>query len=146
METYVTVQGNLTADPVGRTTATGATVVRLRIASNGRRFDRESGEFRDTDPMYIGVSCWRTLAGNVLASLRKGDSVVVFGRLQFRSYDDVNGNRQTRHEIDALAVGPDLNRWPADLRRPNRQAEPAAPADPEVTAERDEAVPAAAAA
>ncbi|MGN6475338.1 MAG: single-stranded DNA-binding protein [Mycobacteriales bacterium] len=142
MDTYVTVQGNLTADPLGRTTATGATVVRLRVASNARRFDKESGEFRDADPMYIGVSCWRTLGVNALASLRKGDSVVVFGKLLFREYDDVNGNRQTRHEIDAVAVGPDLNRVPVDLRRPARPAE--APATEAPAAEQPVAVEAAA--
>lgn len=139
MDTYVTVQGNLTADPVGRTTAAGAAVVRLRVASNARRFDKESGEFRDADPMYIGVSCWRTLGINALASLRKGDSVVVFGKLLFRTYDDANGNRQSRHEIDAVAVGPDLNRVPVDVRRPARTAEaaeaPQAAEAPEAVAE-----------
>lgn len=137
MDTYVTVHGNLTADPVARTTATGATVVRLRVASNARRFDRESGGFRDGDPMYIGVSCWRTLGVNALASLRKGDSVVVLGKLLFRTYDDTNGNRQSRHEIDAVAVGADLNRVPVDVRRPSRQAEAvhadSEPAEPEPT-------------
>ena len=120
MDTYVTVQGNLTADPVGRTTANGATVVNLRVASNTRRFDRESGEFKDGDPMYIGVTCWRALASNVLASLRKGDSVVVLGRLLMRSYDAKEGGRRTIYEIDAISIGPDLCRWAADLRRPAR--------------------------
>ncbi|HVX68191.1 MAG TPA: single-stranded DNA-binding protein [Mycobacteriales bacterium] len=128
MDTYVTVQGNLTADPIGRTTATGATVARLRIASNARRFDRETGEFRDADPLYIGVSCWRALAVNVLASLRKGDSVVVSGKLLFREYDDAQGVRQSRHEIDAVAVGPDLNRAPVDVRRRERPQQEAAAA------------------
>lgn len=123
MDTYITVQGNLTAEPIGRTTANGAAVVNLRIASNSRRFDKEAGEFRDGDPMYIGVTCWRGLAGNVLASLRKGDSVVVFGKLLQRSYEAKDGGTRTVMEIDALAVGPDLNRWPADLRRPQRPAE-----------------------
>jgi single-strand DNA-binding protein len=118
MDTYVTVHGNLVADPIQRSTASGASVVGIRIASSGRRFDKPSGEFRDGDTMYIGVSCWRALGGHVLASLRKGDSVVVLGRLLFRSYDDKQGNRRTVHEIDAIAVGPDLSRCAADLRRP----------------------------
>jgi single-strand DNA-binding protein len=125
MDTFVTVQGNLTADPIGRTTASGASVVNLRVAANSRRFDKTSGEYRDSDPLYIDVSCWRTLAGNALASLRKGDSVIVHGKLLYRTYDDKAGNRRTVHEIDAWAVGPDLNRCPADLRRPERaSAEP----------------------
>jgi single-strand DNA-binding protein len=80
--------------------------------------------------MYIGVSCWRNLAVNTLASLRKGDSVVVFGKLLFRTYDDANGVRQSRHEIDALAVGPDLNRVPVDVRRLSRGAEPVPASSP----------------
>jgi single-strand DNA-binding protein len=125
METYITVQGNLTADPIGRITANGASVVNFRVASNSRRFDRASGEYRDGDPLYIGVTCWRTLAGNVLASLRKGDSVVVLGKLLMRSYDAKDGGQRTVFEIDATSVGPDLGRWAADLRRPSRPAEPA---------------------
>jgi single-strand DNA-binding protein len=120
MDTFVTVHGNLVADPVQRSTASGAMVVGLRLASSGRRFDKATGEFRDGDTMYIGVSCWRSLGGHVLASLRKGDSVVVLGRLLFRSYDDKQGNRRTVHEIDAIALGPDLSRCAADLRRAAR--------------------------
>ena len=117
METYVTVQGNLTGDPVAHTTAAGASLVRIRVASNARRFDKNAGEFRDADPMFISVACWRTLGSHVLATLRKGDSVVVFGKLLYREFDDAQGNHQTRHEIEATAVGPDLNRCAADLRR-----------------------------
>jgi single-strand DNA-binding protein len=67
------------------------------------------------------------LGGNVLATLRKGDSVIVSGKLLYRSYDDAKGNRQSRYEIDALGVGPDLNRCPADIRRPERSATPEEP-------------------
>jgi single-strand DNA-binding protein len=125
MDTYVTVTGNLTADPNQRATAAGATVVHMRLASSGRKFDKASGEFRDGDPMFISVSCWRSLGGNVFATLRKGDSVIVHGRLLYRSYDDKNGNRHNVHEIDAIAVGPDLSRCAADLRRPVRPSDPA---------------------
>lgn len=124
MDTYLTVHGNLVADPVQRSTATGATVVGFRIASSGRRFDKPSGEFRDGETMYISVSCWRSLAGHVLASLRKGDGVIVLGRLLSRTYDDKQGNRRSVHEVDAIAVGPDLARCAADLRRSNRTATP----------------------
>jgi len=124
MDTFVTVQGNLVTDPVHRSTASGASVVGIRIASSGRRFDKPSGEFKDGDPMYIGVSCWRGLGANVLRSLRKGDSVIVLGRLTYRSYDDRQGNRRSVHEIDAIAVGPDLARCPVDVCRPDRGERP----------------------
>jgi single-strand DNA-binding protein len=120
MDTYVTVQGNLVADPHARSTASGAMVVHFRLASTARKFDRASGEFKDGDTLYIAVSCWRSLGGNVLATLRKGDSVLVHGRLLFRTYDDKQGNRRSVHEIDAVAVGPDLARCAAELRRAAR--------------------------
>lgn len=126
MDTYITMHGNLVADPDPRSTAGGATVVAIRIASSGRRFDKAAGEFRDGDPVFMSVSCWRTLGANVLATLRKGDSVVVHGRLLHRTYDDKQGVRRSLHEIDAVAVGPDLARCAADLRRPTRPAPPAA--------------------
>jgi single-strand DNA-binding protein len=127
MDTYLTVNGNLVADPTLHSTASGASVAHIRVASSGRKFDKSAGEFRDGDPMFISVSCWRTLGAHVLATLRKGDSVIVHGRLISRTYDDKQGVRRNVHEIDAIAVGPDLSRCPADLRRPTRPEEPAAP-------------------
>jgi single-strand DNA-binding protein len=121
MDAYVTVHGNVAAEPVERSTASGAAVVGLRVAASGRKFDRASGGFRDGDPMFIGVSCWRSLGQNVLATLRKGDAVVVLGRLTQRTYDDRQGIRRTVHEIDAIAVGPDLARCSADLHRRERE-------------------------
>jgi single-strand DNA-binding protein len=123
MDTMVTVAGNLVADPLQRVTAAGATVVNLRVAATPRRFDRETMQWRDGDPLFISVTCWRQLAGNVMATLRKGDGVLVHGRLSFRIYDDKLGVRRTQHEIEAVAVGPDLNWLSADLRRPPRPAE-----------------------
>ena len=128
MDTIITVAGNLTADPVQRMTASGATVVSLRVASSARRFDREAMEWRDGDPMFINVSCWRQLAGNVHATLRKGDSVVIHGRLSMRTFDDRAGNTRTAYEIEAVAIGPDLTRCPAELRRPQRATSALEPA------------------
>jgi len=143
MDTYLTITGNLTADPTQRLTAAGATVVHLRIASSGRKFDKAAGEFRDGDPLFISVSCWRGLAANVFATLRKGDSVIVHGRLLYRTYDDKHGARHNVHEIDAIAVGPDLSRYPAELRRPVRQADaPVRPESSPETAKQDTETPA----
>lgn len=128
MDTYVTVAGNLTGDPDPRNTAAGLTVVNLRIASNTRRYDKDAGAFKDGDTLYINVTCWRTLGTNVAASLRKGDSVIVTGRLIYREYEDRDGNTRRVHEIDAASVGPDLSRWAVDVRRPARPSDEPQPA------------------
>jgi single-strand DNA-binding protein len=120
MEPVTTMQGNLVADPTHRVTASGAIVTKFRIASSTRRQDKQTGEWVDGDPNFISVSCWRNLGMHVMTSLRKGDSVVVFGRLVYREYDDKNNVHRREHELDAIAVGPDLNRWAVDIRRPSR--------------------------
>jgi single-strand DNA-binding protein len=122
MESQHHFQGNLVADPAQRSVANGMRVTRFRIACSGRRFDRGSNEWVSTDPVYMSVVCWRQLGDNVMQTLRKGDSVVVIGRLTYREYEDANGGgRRSFYEVDALAVGPDLSRYVAMLARPTRE-------------------------
>ncbi|MDQ1698039.1 MAG: single-strand DNA-binding protein [Frankiaceae bacterium] len=127
MEPQIQMQGNLVADPIYRVTAGGLHMTKFRIASSGRRFDRSRNDFVNTDPVYMSVVCWRQLADNVAKSLRKGDTVLVHGRLTFREYDDSHGGpRRQAYEVDAWAVGPDLARYITDLTRPTRELEPVA--------------------
>ena len=92
------------------------------MASSGRRYDKNTGEWVSTDPVYMTVACWRQLGDNVMQSLRKGDSVVVMGRLTYREWDDPNGGgRRNRYEVEASSVGPDLSRYVATLSRPLRE-------------------------
>jgi single-stranded DNA-binding protein len=62
------------------------------------------------------VNCWRRLAEGAMASLVKGDPVVVSGRLSVREYETEAGRRYMT-EIAATAVGPDLARCSAQIRR-----------------------------
>ena len=107
MDSFLTLVGNLTADPaLGRTPA-GTPVCRFRIAANERVFDRVAGQWRDGSVLYLPVICWRRLAENVAASLRRGDPVAVVGRLrQWR--DDQQGALTT--EVVAEVVAADLSR------------------------------------
>ena len=129
-ETFVTVVGNLVDDPKLRTIEAGQDVANFRIASTSRRYDRDSGGWVDSGQLFLGVSCWRELAANAASSLRKGDPVVVSGKLTTRTYEKDGQNRSVC-ELEALAVGPDLARGTAVFRRsPKPAEEPAgAPAD-----------------
>jgi single-strand DNA-binding protein len=129
MEPQQYLQGNLVQDPAQTVTANGNKVTRFRMASSGRRLDRNTGEWASTDPVYMSVVCWRQLGDNVMQSLRKGDSVVVMGRLTYREWDDPqSGARRNRYEVEATSVGPDLSRYIATLARPLRELpEPAVP-------------------
>lgn len=136
-DTTVTVVGNLVDDPRLRTTESGLDVAGFRLASTARRYDRETGRYVDSASLFLPVSCWRALAANVTASLRKGDPVVVTGKLSTRTFDK-DGQSRSVCELEALAVGPDLARGTAVFRRSPRgvAADPAERADRPERAER----------
>ena len=71
-ETVITIIGNLTNDPELRWTQSGAPVADFTVASTPRSFDRQSGEWKDGETLFMRCSVWREMAENVGESLRKG--------------------------------------------------------------------------
>lgn len=130
MNTMVTVQGWLGNDPVVRTAA-GVPVANFRVASTPR-VRRASGEWVDGRTQWYGVSAWRALAEHCGRSLKRGDPVLLHGRLEQRSYVNKSNLEVVVMEIEALSVGHDLSRGislfskaaPAPRREPERAAEP----------------------
>jgi single-strand DNA-binding protein len=118
-DTYVTVVGNAVDSPNARRLESGTTVCNFRVASTARRFDREAGKWADGDSLYLKVTCWRQLADNALQSIFKGDPVVVVGRLVTRAYE-VEGQRRSSYEMEAVSVGHDLARGVAAFTRTAR--------------------------
>ncbi|MGH3771063.1 MAG: single-stranded DNA-binding protein [Pseudonocardiaceae bacterium] len=122
-ETPVTVVGTLVSDMRPRRVGPdGALVLNFRVACNERRFDTASESWVDGESLYLSVSCWRRLAENA-ASLVKGDPVIVRGKLRTREWTTERGERRSVIELEANAVGPDLARCAATVRK-QRCAEP----------------------
>lgn len=119
-ETVVTLVGNLVDDPELRFTPSGAAVANFRIASTPRTYDRQSGEFKDGESLFLSCSVWRQAAENVAESLQRGMRVIVQGRLKQRSYDDREGNKRTVFEIDVDEVGPSLRSATAKVTKAMR--------------------------
>ncbi|MDU5962640.1 MAG: single-stranded DNA-binding protein, partial [Dermabacter sp.] len=107
-DTVITVVGNLTADPELRFTNSGIPVASFTVASTPRTFDRQSGEWKDGEALFLRCSIWRDAAENVAESLTKGTRVIVQGRLQQRSYTDREGNNRTSIELQVDEIGPSL--------------------------------------
>jgi single-strand DNA-binding protein len=98
------------------------------VASNERRFDKETQSWVNGESLYVSVTCWRKLALGVAASLTKGDPVMVTGRLFTRGFE-VEGQKRSVTELEAFAVGPDLSRCVADVTRASRKASEDVPAE-----------------
>jgi single-strand DNA-binding protein len=116
-ETVVTMCGNLVTDVRNTTTPSGISFATFRMGSSSRRFDRRSQVWVDADPIYVTVNCWRALAENVSGSLGRGEPIIVTGRLKIRSFTKDDGTAREVLEVEAAAVGHDLNRGTSAFHR-----------------------------
>jgi single-strand DNA-binding protein len=123
-ETVVTLVGNLVDDPELRFTPSGAAVANFRVASTPRTYDRQSGEWKDGESLFLSCSVWRQAAENVAESLQRGMRVIIQGRLKQRSYDDREGQKRTVFEIDVDEVGPSLRSATAKVTKAMRSGGP----------------------
>jgi single-strand DNA-binding protein len=119
-ETVITVVGNLVDDPELRFTPSGAAVANFRLASTPRTYDRQSGEWKDGETLWLGCSVWRQAAENVAESLTKGTRVLVQGRLKSRQYETREGEKRTVFEIDVDEIGPSLRNATAKVNKTTR--------------------------
>ena len=119
-ETVITVVGNLTDDPELRFTPSGAAVAKFRIASTPRTLDRQSGEWKDGEPLFLACNIWRDAAEHVAESLQRGARVIVQGRLRQRSYETREGEKRTVYELEVDEIGPSLRYATAKVQRMSR--------------------------
>ena len=114
---------------------TGHVGTEVDISGNGRvtafrlartpRVRGKGGEFSDGNTTWIDVTCFRSLAAHVASSVRKGDPVIVIGKLRTSVWTK-DGQTRERLGLEAETVGHDLSRGTAIFRKSVRQsAEPA---------------------
>jgi single-strand DNA-binding protein len=117
-----TVIGNAVTDVSLRVTSSGTSVASFRIASNSRRFDKSTSSWIDQEPSYLSITAWSQLAENVALSVHKGQPLVVTGKLKVRQWQDADKSG-TNVEIDAIAIGHDLNRGTSEFTKVKRVSE-----------------------
>ena len=117
-----TVIGNAVTDVSLRVTSSGTSVASFRIASNSRRFDKSTSSWIDQEPSYLSITAWSQLAENVALSVHKGQALVVTGKLKVRQWQDADKSG-TNVEIDAIAIGHDLNRGTSEFTKVKRVSE-----------------------
>jgi single-strand DNA-binding protein len=96
----VVLTGNLTRDPELRSLPSGMSVCSLRVACNTRRKNNSSGEWEDK-PNFFDVTVWGAQGENCARFLAKGRPIALDGRLEWREWQDKEGN--TRQSIDIIA-------------------------------------------
>jgi single-strand DNA-binding protein len=110
----VVLAGNLTRDPELRFTQEGVPVANFSIAVNRVRSKSEAVDF-------FNVSAWRELGESVANYKKKGDPILVEGRLQYRTWQTPDGTK--RSTVDMVADNVQFLNRSGD---PQQQAEAAA--------------------
>lgn len=90
------ITGRLGKDAELRSTASGVQLISLLLATDHK--SRDGG--RETD--WWDVVCWRP--SEWLHKLKKGDPVEVKGAMQWREWEDKDGNKRRNLEIHAVRV------------------------------------------
>lgn len=121
-DTNITLIGNLTDDPELRFTPSGAAVAKFRVASTPRYLDRQSGEWKDGEALFLTCNVWRQAAEHVAESLQRGTRVIVSGRLKQRTYETREGEKRTVFEIEVDEIGPSLRYATAKVQKMSRSS------------------------
>jgi single-strand DNA-binding protein len=90
----VVLAGNLTRDPELRFTNDGIPVCSFGLAVNRVRSRSEEVDFFD-------ISAWRELGETIANYKKKGDPILLEGRLQYRTWEAQDGSK--RSKVDVVA-------------------------------------------
>ena len=123
MPDTITVGGVIATEPKHVVTTEGLKITSFRLASQQRRFDRAQDKWVDAETNWFTVTAFRMLAENAQASLKKGDRILVRGRLRMRDW--TSGERTgVSIEIEADGIGHDLAWGRTEFRRVLRASTP----------------------
>jgi single-strand DNA-binding protein len=117
----VVLAGNLTRDPELRFTNNGIPVCQFGLAVNRVRSKNEEVDFFD-------ITAWRELGETIANYKKKGDPILIEGKLQYRTWEAQDGSRRSKVDVVAdnvqfLGRGSDLGEagTPADQSQPDRR-------------------------
>lgn len=118
----VCISGNLTRDPVLRSTGGGMSVLSLGVAVNDRRKNQQTGQWEDY-PNFVDCTLFGTRGEKLAQYLAKGSKVAIEGKLRYRSWND----QQTGQKRSALEVVVDELEFLSGQQGYAPQAAPQAP-------------------
>ena len=98
----ITAVGNLVFEPDFGVTANGISRCKMRIACNERK--KQDGEWIDGDTSFFDIIVWRGLADAAGDQFKKGQTILVVGKVKISKYEDKNGVERQSVEILAEEV------------------------------------------
>lgn len=112
MDAHVHLTGNVGGDVEYRNNSVPVASFRLACTPRIRR----AGEWVDGPTTWLTITCFRGLATNIAGSLRRGDPVLVSGRLRTNTWHK-DGVDHERLVLEASSIGHDLTWGTSAFRR-----------------------------
>jgi single-strand DNA-binding protein len=97
----VVLAGHLTRDVELKYTPNGTAVCNMGLAVNNRY---KSGDEWIDQPCFVDITVWGKQAENCDQYLSKGSPALVEGRLNFRTWEDQDGNKRSKLDVVANKV------------------------------------------
>ena len=100
MNPKITIVGRLGKDPE----AIGQSGARFTVATKDRVKNESTGQWEDRDTSWWTIKAWKTLGQQAIATLKKGQEVIIVGTIYQESWKDANGNARTSYEVNAESI------------------------------------------
>lgn len=124
----LTGTGRLTSDGEMRYTASGTAVFTVNLAFNSKKKDA-NGQWVDDSVFFIRGTLFKEAAENAVESFKKGDEVIVTGRLKTDQWETQSGEKRSSPSLLIDAIG-HTTRWaPSKSLKADRTKGGPAPAD-----------------
>ena len=75
----------------------------MRVATNDR-VKNDQGQWEDKNTSWWTVKAWKTLAEQSKGVLKKGQEVIIVGKIYEENWTDQSGNKRTSYEINAESI------------------------------------------
>lgn len=99
----ITTAGRASADPELKYTQSGKAVCTVRLAIQHRKKVGDTWENAATT--WLDCQAWDALAENMAASIKKGDRVIVTGRLSTEEWTGKDGDKRTTQRVAVDDIG-----------------------------------------
>ena len=108
MTDSITLTGFVATLPRAITTTEGLAITSFRLASSQRRFDKATEKWVDGETNWYTITTFRQLATNAAVSVKKGERIIVTGKLRIRDWQ-AGEKSGTNVDVEAEALGHDLS-------------------------------------
>src|SRR5262245_21907065 len=124
----MTIEGRIVADPDIRFAPSGTAVTKFRIVASDRRKNEQTGEWEDSDTLWLTVTCFKKLAENVVESIQKGDLVTAVGKVKTDEWETAEHEKRSQVVMiaDSVAASLQFRTIPHNAGRAERSTGPAA--------------------